>query len=100
MAATKCKFYKSKFSSTWMESYPVRKVSGDPHKFYCMPCCKKMSCDHQGIKDVTDHCKKESHKANVEASKTQSSMASYVTKSNDLKIDKQAINAEIMVANF
>ena len=47
--------------------YPVRGVSGDPCQFFCIPCCKKLSCDHQGLKDVTDHCKKESRKANVES---------------------------------
>ena len=58
IAVTKRKFYKSKFNQTWMESYPVRGVSDDPYKLFCIPCCKKLSCDHQGLKDVTDHCKK------------------------------------------
>ena len=40
MAATKCEFYKSKIKQTWTESYPVRVF---------------LSCDHQGLKDVTDH---------------------------------------------
>ena len=34
MAATKHKFYKSKFNHTWMESYLVQGVSGDPYKFF------------------------------------------------------------------
>ena len=59
--------------------YPVRGVSGDPCQFFCIPCCKKLSCDHQGLKDVTYHCKKESRKANVESSKKQSSMTSFLT---------------------
>ena len=28
-----------------------------------------LSCDHQGLKNVTENCKNESHKANVEYSK-------------------------------
>ena len=40
MAATKRKFYQSNFNQTWMESYPVRGVSGDFYKFFCIPCCK------------------------------------------------------------
>ena len=51
MAATKRKFYKNKFNQTWMESYLVGGVSGDPYKFFCIPCCKKLSCDHQGLKE-------------------------------------------------
>ena len=34
-----------------MESYLVGGVSGDPYKFFCIPCCKKLSCDHQGLKE-------------------------------------------------
>ena len=92
--ATKRKFYKSKFSQSWTEEYPVRAVSGDPYKFYCIPCGKKLSCDHQGVKDVSDHCKKDSHKANVE-----SSMKGFL-KSNDSKFDEQVLNAEVMMTNF
>ena len=99
MAATKHKFYKRKFNHTWMESYLVQGVSGDPYKFFCIPCCKKLSCDHEGLKDVTDHCKKESHKANAESSKKQSSVTSFLT-SNDSNLDKQVLNAEVMVTNF
>ena len=99
MTSTKHKFYKSKFNQTWTETYPIPGVSGDPHKFYCIPCCKKLSCDHQGLRDVKDHCNKESHEANVNASKTQSSMTSFL-KSNDSNLDKQVLNAEVMVTNF
>ena len=96
---TKRKFYQSKFNHAWTETYPIRGVSGDPYKFYCIPCCKKLSCDHQGLKDVTDHCKKETHKSNVAASKTQSSMTSFI-KSKESNLDKQVLNAEVMVTNF
>ena len=65
---------------------------------FCIPCCKKLSCNHQGRKDVTDHCKKESHKANVESSKKQSSATSFLT-SNDSNLDKKVLNAEVMVTN-
>ena len=67
--------------------------------FFCIPCCKKLSCDDQGLKDIKDHCKKESHKTNVESSKKQSSMTSFLT-SNDSNLDKQVLNAEVMVTNL
>ena len=76
------KFYKSKFNQTWIKSYPVRAISGDPCKCFCNPCYNKRSYDHQELKDVTYHCKKESHKANVESSKKESTIASFL-KSND-----------------
>ena len=101
MAATKHKFYKSKFNQTWVESYPVQGVSGDLFfqvTFFCIPCCKKLSCNHQGRKDVTDHCKKQSHLANVESSKKRSSMISLLT-SNDSNLDEKVLNAELMVTN-
>ena len=66
--------------------------------FFCIPCCKKLSCNHQGRKDVTDHCKKESHKANVESSKKQSSVTSFLT-SNDSNLDGEVLNAEVMITN-
>ena len=97
--ATNRKFYKSKFSQSRTEEYPVRAVSGDPYKFYCIPCGKKLSCDHHGVKDVSDHCKKDSHKANVESSNSQSSMKGFL-KSNDSKFDEQVLNAEVMMTNF
>ena len=68
-AATELKFCKNKFNQTWIEYCPVRGVSNDPYKFFCVPCCKKLSCNHQVLNDVTDHSKKESLIANVESSK-------------------------------
>ena len=93
----KRKFYKSKFNQIWCQEYPVRSVPGDPFKFYCIPCCKKLSCDHQGLKDVTDHCKKDTHKSNVESTKTQTSMDGFL---NNTKLDDRVINAECMFTNF
>ena len=77
----------------------MKAVPGDIYKFYCIPCSKKLSCDHQGVKDVIDHCKKESHKNCVEASKKQSSMKSFL-KNETPPLDKQFINDEVMITNF
>ena len=49
--------------------------------------------------DVKDHCKKESQKANVESSKKESSMTSFLT-STDSNLDKLVLNAEVMATNF
>ena len=62
--ATKSKFYKSKFNQTCMESYPVGGVSGDPSAV-CIPCCKKLSCHHEGLKIVTDYSKMSLIKLNL-----------------------------------
>ena len=95
----KRKFYRNRFNQSWTEDYPIQGVAGDPYKFHCVRCGKKLSCDHQGVKDVSDHCKKDSHKANFESSKSQSSMKGFL-KSNDSKFDEQVLNAEVMMTNF
>ena len=95
----KRKKYRVEFNNNWTEEYPMKAVPGDIYKFYCIPCSKKLSCDHQGVKDVIDHCKKESHKNCVEASKKQSSMMSFL-KNETTPLDKQVVNAEVMITNF
>ena len=99
MTATKCKFYKSKFNQRGWNLTPSGMFQVTLIRLFCIPCCKKLSCDNQGRKDIKDHCKKESHKANVGSSKKQSSMTSFLT-SNDSNLDKQVLNAEVMVTNF
>ena len=51
-------------------SYPVKRVQSDPYSFWCVPCNKRVRCDHQGLKDVKVHCERESHKMVVAQSKT------------------------------
>ena len=90
--------YKCKFNSTWCQDYPVRAVKGNIYQFYCVPCVKKLTCHRQGVKDVSDHCKKNRHKANVIALKKQTSLNNFLK--TDTTLDNQVINAEVMVTNF
>eukprot|EP00794_Sanderia_malayensis_P002031 gene2031-2309_t len=53
--------YKSKFKSEWEKLYPVRAVKNDSYAFSCVPGNKVVRCDHQGLKDVKDHCTTETH---------------------------------------
>ena len=40
----------------WEEIFPVGEVNDNLHAFYCIPCKKSVSCAHQGIIDLKDHC--------------------------------------------
>ena len=72
--------YQTKYNLVWAEDHPIRAVAGDPYKYYCIPCCKKLSCDHQGLHDVTNHCNTKTHKDEVKKSKTQPSLDSFMKK--------------------
>ena len=63
----KMKTYKVKYSADWEKSYPIGKVNGYKHAFYCFPCKKSVSCAHQGLRDVKDHCLGLIHKRNEAA---------------------------------
>lgn len=92
--------YKVKFKNCWTEIYPARGVPGDVYKFLCIPCYKKLSCDHQGIKDVANHCSK-SQKRYVEAWKKRGNLKSFLKpRSSAIILDQQVINAEVMMINF
>ncbi len=54
--------YRTKFRSEWGRMYPMKAVRKDPYSFHCISCMKNVKCDHQGIKDMKDHCETESHK--------------------------------------
>ena len=53
--------YKVTFKNEWKESYPIKDVKNNKFKFYCIQCSKDLSCSHQGLKNVKDHCRKPSH---------------------------------------
>ena len=49
--------------------YAVKRMKSDVSKFHCIPCNKDVSCGHQGIRDVKEHCEGALHKTNVKASR-------------------------------
>ena len=59
---TGSKIYKVSFKNEWKASYPITEVKQDKYKFNCLPCGKKLTCHHQGLKDVKEHCNKSSYK--------------------------------------
>ena len=94
--ASKCKV---KFKNCWTEIYLVRGVAGDVYKFLWIPCYKKHSCDHQGIKNVAKHCSK-LHKRYVEAWKKRRNLKSFLKPSSSAtKLDRQVINDEGVMIN-
>lgn len=93
--------YSASYNPDWSKKYPVTAANGKG-KFRCIPCKKDISCSHQGVKDVKDHCEREVHKNNVTRMKNQTSLNSYAafSKSGESSLEKKTLKAEVMVTNF
>lgn len=89
--------YKSKFKSEWEKLYPVRAVKNDRYAFSCVPCNKVVRCDHQGLKDVKDHCTTETHKQRVQTTNSQPPISHFL---NSAAQSMNVSRAEVMVTNF
>ena len=87
--------YKTKFNNAWTETYPIHKVYGEIYKFFCIPCSEKLSCDHQGIKDVASHCKSESH----QTSKKQASLTQFLPQ-HASPFKKKVLNGQLIITSF
>lgn len=90
--------YKVAFKSEWKALHPIQEVKSDIYKFHCLPCGKNLSCHHQGLKDVEDHCKKETHLKNYSSWKKQAQLS--FCKSPESNFENKVLNAEVMVTNF
>ena len=91
--------YKVTFKNEWKESYPIKEVKNNKFKFYCISCGKYLSCSHQGLKDVKDHCSKTSHLQAHSSLKKQSWLPSSFTGENSSKQQK-VLNTEVMYIWF
>ena len=91
--------YKVTFKNEWKESYPIKEVKNNKFKFHCIPCGKDLSCSHQSLKDVKDHCSKPSHLQAHSSLKKQSRLPPSFTGENSSRQQK-VLNAEVMVSNF
>ena len=91
--------YKVTFKNEWKALHPVHAVKNDKHKFHCLPCGKNLTCRHQGLKDVEEHCRKESHIKCFASWKKQSQIT--FTRASDMSsFQSKVLNAEVMVTNF
>ena len=91
--------YKVKFNPEWEKAYPVKRVAQDQHSFFCVPCNKKVRCDHQGIKDVKVHCEGDTHNAYVAQPKKSQNITQFFAGSSSLT-SNDVIKAEVLVTNF
>ena len=89
--------YKSTFKNSWTDIYPIKAVEGKPYQFFCIPCASKLSCHHQGLVDVRNHCGREKHKINVQSLKNQPRVTSTFSSSGE---SQAAIKAEVRLTNF
>ena len=87
------------FKESWKAGYPIKDVPNDKHKFHCLPWGRNLSCHHQGLKDVKDHCGKETHKMNLRGWKSQPKIASPYSPT-DTPLKNKVLNAEVAVTNF
>ena len=62
--------YKTKFQNTWKQAWPfTAPVNDDLHSFHCTVCMKKVSCAHQGERDVARHAQSAQHQKNAKSMK-------------------------------
>ena len=90
--------YKVTFKNERKESYPIKEVKNNKFKFHCIPCGKGLSCSHQGLKDVKDHCSRPSHLQANSSLKKQGRLPSSFTGENSSKQQK-VFNAEVIFSN-
>ena len=86
--------YPSKFKSEWTKCYPVQAVRIDQYSFFCVPCNKTISCGHQGLKDVKDHCITATHKKLLKSTKSQPSVSKLFQEPSTIE---DVMRAEVMV---
>ncbi|KII69825.1 hypothetical protein RF11_13051 [Thelohanellus kitauei] len=49
------------YDKKWEEIFPITQVESEPHAYYCVPCERKYSCAHNGIRNVRAHCTSSTH---------------------------------------
>ena len=103
-AASKRKYtgsfqYKVVFKESWKADYPVKAAPNNKHKFRCIPCGRNLSCHHQGLKDVKDHCGNDTHKMNLRGWRGYFKITSAYSPTNT-PLKNKVLNAEVAVANF
>ena len=79
--------------------YPVKAAPNNKYKFRCIPCGRNLSCHHQGLKDVKDHCGNDTHKMNLRGWRGYSKITSAYSPTNT-PLKNKVLNAEVAVANF
>ena len=93
--------YRTKFNNAWTAEYPIKSVPNDIYKFYCVPYHKALSYDHQGKKDVTDHCASPFHKECVKSRKNQATLDMFCARSTaQTSLEKKVVNAEVKITDF
>ena len=72
------------------------------YKFHYLPCGKNLhvTCHHQGLKDVKEHCNKPSHKQAEDAWTKQTHLASSYRGDTENVFKNTVLNVEVMVTNF
>ena len=89
--------YKSKYNDEWASLYPIRLANGNEFVFYRIPCKKNISCSHQGLADVKQHCNGKVHMKMASSIKESRKIAFKPVSSS---IADAQIRAEVLHTNF
>ena len=94
--------YKWKFKEEWSKQYPISRSDGNTYAFYCIPHKKSVSCSHQGLSDVTKHCKVLTHVSFAKAIKNNRSMTTFLADNDegDNSLKEKTVRAEVLHTNF
>ena len=68
---------KVKYNPKWAKDFLVGPCNGNLYAFYRVSCNKSVSCSHQGLGNVNEHCRRVTHNKNEQAIKTTRSILSY-----------------------
>ena len=103
-AASKRKYtgsfqYKVVFKESWKADYPVKAAPNNKYKSRCIPCGRNLSCHHQGLKYIKNHCGNDTHKINLRGWRGYSKITSAYSPTNT-PLKNKVLNAEVAVANF
>ena len=90
------KMYKVSFKNDWKALYPITEVKHDKYKFHCLPCGKNLTCHHQGLKDVKEHCNKPSHKQADASWRKQTRLPSLYRGDTEDVFRNKVLNAKVM----
>ena len=72
----------------------------DKYKFHCLPCGKNLTCHHQGLKDIKEHCNKPSHRQADASWRKQTRLSSLYRGDTEDVFRNKVLNTEVMVTNF
>ena len=89
--------YDCAFKEEWVNFYSVGPANGNKGAFYCIPCKKRVSCSHQGLGGVKQHCAVKTHQKIVAAVAQSRSITFTKPVHDDKQISEEVLNTDFIV---